>query len=86
MDLGREERIVPTLDKQPQQIKTPGRNRGFCISEEDITFAGRPVRASGSAADSVDQVSTGRLAGSPVRASGSAAGSAGRSDLDCSRS
>jgi hypothetical protein len=22
--LGREERIVPTLDKQPQQIKTPG--------------------------------------------------------------
>ncbi len=89
MDLGREERIAPTLDKPTQQIKTPAETGGS-IFEEGITFAGRPagrpVRASGSAADSADQASTGRLAGRPVRASGSAAGSAGRSDLDCSRS
>ena len=72
-----------------QQIKTPGRSRGFFSPRSIISagrLVGRPVRAFGSAAGSADRASAGRLVGRPVRAFGSAAGSAVRSDLDCSGS
>ena len=73
-DFGRKEHLA-LYRGTIQQIKTPGRSRGF-FSPRSITSAGRlvgrlvgrPVRAFGLAAGSADRACAGRLVDRPVRA------------------